>query len=73
MTALRHVVTQAGLDFVGGTSLFSLFRSPDAQKIWEILARAGFLVRRFDWDDTLLRFGLPPDETSLRRLSRALG
>lgn len=73
MTALRHVVTQAGLNFVGGTSLFSLFRSPDAQKIWEILARAGFLVRRFDWDDTLLRFGLPPDETSLRRLSRALG
>lgn len=73
MAALRQVVTRAGLDFVGGTSLFSLFRSPQARKIWEMLAQAGLLVRRFDWDETLLRFGLPPDEASLRRLSRALG
>ncbi|WP_051528359.1 threonine-phosphate decarboxylase CobD [Asaia astilbis] len=73
MAALRRIVTRGGMEFVGGTSLFSLFRSPDAQTIWENLARAGLLVRRFDWDDTLLRFGLPSDEATLRRLAKVFG
>lgn len=72
MAALRHVVTRAGLNFVGGTSLFGLFRSPDASVLWERLARAGILVRRFDWDASLLRFGLPADETGLTRLAEVL-
>lgn len=72
MAALRHVVTQAGLAFVGGTSLFALFRSPDASALWERLARAGIFVRRFDWDASLLRFGLPADEAGLTRLAEAL-
>jgi len=72
MAVLRRVVTQAGPDFVGGTSLFSLFRSCEAQTLWEKLARTGLLVRRFEWDETLLRFGLPPDEAVLRRIAQAL-
>ena len=72
MAALRHVVTRAGFEFVGGTSLFGLFRSTNAPALWERLARAGILVRRFDWDASLLRFGLPADETGLMRLAKAL-
>jgi len=72
MAALRRIVTRAGLDYVGGTTLFSLFRSPHAQQIWDDLARAGLLVRRFEWDRDLLRFGLPGEASTLSRLARAL-
>ncbi|GBQ86719.1 L-threonine-O-3-phosphate decarboxylase [Asaia krungthepensis NRIC 0535] len=69
---LRRVVVAAGLDFVGGTTLFSLFRSPRAVAIAGKLAQAGLLVRQFDWDDALLRFGMPRDEATLARIDMAL-
>lgn len=69
---LRHILHDAGLSFVGGTLLFSLWRTAHAQEIWERLAQAGILVRRFAWDETLLRFGLPADEAALTRLTEAL-
>lgn len=70
---MRQVVAQAGLHLVGGTELFSLFRSPDAAAIWERMARAGLLARRFEWDATLIRIGLPPDEAAMRRLREVFG
>ncbi|GBQ11610.1 aminotransferase class I/II-fold pyridoxal phosphate-dependent enzyme [Swaminathania salitolerans] len=44
-----------------------------AFRLWSHLASAGILVRRFAWDETVLRFGLPEDAAALDRLRVALG
>lgn len=54
----------------GGTSLFRLRRHPAALHLHRALAQAGLWTRRFDWDDHLLRIGLPPYEEALSRLAR---
>lgn len=69
---LDALVTGSGMAVVGGTPLFRLFTHPDAQGLFERLARSGILTRRFaacrDW----LRLGLPADETQWARLAAAL-
>jgi cobalamin biosynthetic protein CobC len=62
----------AGLDIVGGTSLFRLTRSAAAPALFEKLGRAGILVRRFPDRPDWLRFGLPADAPAWRRLAAAL-
>ena len=44
---LDRLLTKAGLEIVGGTSLYRLTRSPDAAQLFAQLGRAGILVRRF--------------------------
>ena len=66
-------MNEAGLEKVGGTSLFSLVRGSDAQQIFEELGRAGIFVRRFAEEPEWLRFGLPGREADWRRLAAALG
>jgi cobalamin biosynthesis protein CobC len=56
---------------VGGTSLFRLVRHPQAAALHAHLAANRIWVRRFDWDATLLRFGLPGSPVGLARLSHA--
>ncbi len=69
---LDALLTSAGFDIVGGTSLFRLARSAAASALFEKLGRAGIMVRRFPDRSDWLRFGLPGDEQAWRRLAGAL-
>ena len=70
--SLDLVLSQAGMSLVGGTSLYRLVRIENAQHWHHELARRLIWVRRFDWAEDLLRFGLPRDAHDLKRLERAL-
>ena len=69
---LDALLTARGLTVLGGTDLFRLAATADAQAIFARLGGAGILVRRFEIDPTWLRFGLPADEAAWRRLDEAL-
>lgn len=71
-TLLDATLRSAGLDPVGGTSLFRLVRHPNARAIHHALAEQGIWTRRFDWADDLLRIGLPPGDGARARLAAAL-
>jgi cobalamin biosynthetic protein CobC len=70
--ALDDVLRRAGLEVLGGTTLYRLARYQAAGLIHERLAAKHVWVRRFAWQDDLLRFGLPPDAAGLARLATAL-
>jgi cobalamin biosynthesis protein CobC len=69
---LDDLLTNSGLDIVGGTNLFRLVRTDAAGKLFDCLGRAGILVRRFPEQSDWLRFGLPANEKAWRRLRIAL-
>lgn len=69
---LDAVLVEAGLDVVGGTSLFRLVRTPAAGDLFHHLGRAGILLRRFAEQPTWLRFGLPAGADAWDRLRAAL-
>jgi cobalamin biosynthetic protein CobC len=69
---LDEVLTGAGLDIVGGTSLFRLAQTPEAADIFGHLGHAGIFVRRFAEKPHWLRFGLPGSEAQWQRLGSAL-
>ena len=69
---LDTLLRSAGLDLVGGTSLFRLASSPVAAAFFDRLGAAGILVRRFDDHPTWLRFGLPADQLAWDRLENTL-
>lgn len=71
-TRLDALLKSAALELIGGTPLYRLIRSSDAEKVFTRLGRAGILVRRFSEDPTWLRWGLPRNEDEWRRLSEAL-
>jgi len=68
---LDGMLNAAGLEKIGGTSLFSLVRKADAQQVFERLGRAGVFVRRFAEEPRWLRFGLPGAEADWQRLTAA--
>ena len=68
---LDHILTAAGLDLVGGTTLFRLASHPDAPALHAELARRHIWCRSFDWAREWLRFGLASDG-GLDRLASAL-
>jgi cobalamin biosynthesis protein CobC len=70
---LDSMLTQAGLDVVGGTALFRLVRTPGAHALFHHLGRAGILARIFPEHPDWLRFGVPGDEGAWRRLEISLG
>lgn len=65
---LDGVLAAAGLAPAGGTSLYRLVRHPRAAAIHAALSAECIWVRRFEWAEDLLRFGLPPDSDGLERL-----
>jgi cobalamin biosynthetic protein CobC len=69
---LDACLVKAGLEVIGGTSLFRLVRSRDAAAVFQTLGEAGIMVRRFAEQPTWLRFGLPGAESEWKRLERAL-
>jgi cobalamin biosynthesis protein CobC len=69
---LDAALAQAGIEVVGGTSLFRLVRTPAAESLFRHLGRAGILARRFPEHTKWLRIGLPGNEASWDRLFTAL-
>jgi cobalamin biosynthetic protein CobC len=69
---LDSLLTGAGLTIIGGTSLYRLTQSPDADDLFKRLGRAGILVRRFAEEPNWLRWGLPGDANAWQRLTDAL-
>jgi cobalamin biosynthesis protein CobC len=71
--AIDNILSAAGFAFLGGTPLFRLVRHRDAQRLYERLARAGILARRFDARPGWLRFGILSSAKDRTRLRAALG
>jgi cobalamin biosynthetic protein CobC len=69
---LERLLAASGFELAGGTSLFRLVRAANARERFARLLAAGILVRPFDFDPTLLRFGLPRSRDQWRRLAAAL-
>ncbi len=70
---LDRLLTAAGFTIIGGTPLFRLVRCADAGAWFVRLAQAGVLVRPFDADPGLLRFGIPHAVSVWERLETVLG
>lgn len=70
---LDRLLLGHGLMIAGGTDLFRLVRAPVATQLHRFLGTEGILVRSFEWDAQLLRFGLPGSGEERGRLERALG
>lgn len=69
---LDAVLLAAGLEAVGGTSLFRLVACADGAALFRRLAAAGLWTRPFADQPQRLRLGLPPDDAALTRLKAAL-
>jgi cobalamin biosynthesis protein CobC len=69
---LDAILAANGFAVIGGTNLFRLARTPDANKLFRHLGRAGILVRIFPERPEWVRFGLPANESAWRRLQNAL-
>jgi cobalamin biosynthetic protein CobC len=69
---LDRLLSQAGFDIIGGTSLFRLGAADDAPRRFAALAERGILTRPFDFDPRWLRFGLPAGAAAWTRLDQAL-
>ena len=69
---LDLILKSAGIEIIGGTPLFRLCRIATATLVFETLAKSGVLVRRFDDQPDLLRFGLPGSEEQWHKLQRVI-
>ncbi len=69
---LDAILNGAGLDIVGGTTLFRLTRTPAAHALFHHLGCAGILTRAFSDHAEWLRFGLPAAEPDWQRLQIAM-
>lgn len=69
---LDAILIGAGLVVEGGTALFRLARTPQANALFHHLGGAGILVRSFADNAPWLRFGLPAQEPHWRRLQTAM-
>jgi cobalamin biosynthesis protein CobC len=70
---LDQLLKRAELEVLGGTSLFRLTSSANAQTVYEQLGRCGIVVRRFAEHPNWLRWGLPRTDADWQRLQAALG
>jgi len=67
---LDQLLTEAGIEVVGGTSLFRLVRARRAHEIFRHLGTSGIIVRAFREQPTWLRFGIPSESSWDRVRSR---
>lgn len=68
---LDRIMTSAGAELVGGTTLFRLYSHPRAQDLHNHLTRHHIWTRTFPWSDTAIRLGLPAP-SDWQRLSSAV-
>lgn len=71
-SALDAVLARHGYDPFGGCPLFRLIQVPNADGLFERLARRAILTRPFADRPDWLRIGLPADAEALARLDAAL-
>ena len=69
---LNGLLVGAGMEIVGGTSLFRLARMSSADRMFHHLGRAGILARRFPEHKAWLRFGIPGSGAAWTRLHASL-
>jgi cobalamin biosynthesis protein CobC len=69
---LDQLAEGAGWHVVGGTPLFRLYETGDADAAQTRLAKSRIWSRRFPYSEGWLRLGLPGDSAEWDRLSRAL-
>jgi cobalamin biosynthetic protein CobC len=69
---LDAILNGAGLDIVGGTTLFRLTGTDAAGALFHHLGRTGILTRAFADHPSWLRFGLPATEPDWQRLQIAM-
>ena len=69
---LGKLLTDTGLDVIGGTDLFKLVETGHALELYESLGFQGILVRAFPEHPSWLRFGLPGKAENVARLKSAL-
>jgi cobalamin biosynthetic protein CobC len=67
---LDQLLAEAGVEVVGGTSLFRLVHTRRADEIFQHLGTAGIIVRPFREQPTWLRFGIPSESSWDRVRSR---
>ncbi len=70
---LDSLAASAGWIQAGGTLLFRLYDTPDAQQAQDALARHHIWTRLFPYSGTWLRLGLPGNEGEWQRVAAALG
>jgi cobalamin biosynthetic protein CobC len=70
---LDFLLQAACLTVLGGTLLFRLVQSENANALFTRLGEAGLFVRRFNRRPDWLRFGIPDNEKAWSRLTAALG
>lgn len=70
---LDRLALQTGWTLAGGTPLFRLYDTPDAQDAQAALARHRIWTRRFPYSERWLRLGLPGRDSEWDRLRAALG
>ncbi|MEW6454491.1 MAG: threonine-phosphate decarboxylase CobD [Pseudomonadota bacterium] len=69
---IDELLKNSRLEILGGTSLYRLTRTPNADVLFQNLGRAGILVRRFTDQPQWLRFGVPANDSEMKRLAAAL-
>lgn len=69
---LDELLKKSNLEIVSGTTLYRLVRTTNADALFQHLGRAGILVRRFTDQPQWLRFGLPANDSEMKRLEAAL-
>jgi cobalamin biosynthetic protein CobC len=69
---LQKALVDTGLEPIGGTALFSLVQTQQADHLFDHLGGRGIMIRRFAESPHWLRFGLPELEAAWERLHAAL-
>ena len=69
---LDKILISNDMEVIGGTSLFRLIMSNQANTIFQGLAQSGIMVRQFKYNPEWLRFGLPGNEEDWQRFEEAL-
>lgn len=70
--ALQNRLQNHGLKIAGHTPLFTLAETGNASALHDHLATRAIWTRKFSYNNSWLRIGLPPSEAALQRLDRAL-